>query len=173
MDSESIYNDANKANNNKTKIIAIILGVIVGIYTLVFLVLGAMIGTNTLKIVATVNGRNITEIYTVCDNKVIDQWNKIYDFESHKSDSKYNVVADVNKLVSEIKNKPNYDKDITCQYFLYQDAMYRSDRQDLESIINKMKELHSTGVSVSDRVNYRQSISDIERSYNLFTASKK
>ena len=50
MDSESIYNDANKANNNKTKIIAIILGVIVGIYTLVFLVLGAMIGTNTLKI---------------------------------------------------------------------------------------------------------------------------
>lgn len=157
---------------NRTKLQIIILCLIVTLETIAIMTFLLMLCFKGIKITSTMSGKRVAEIYNVCDGKIIDRWNKIFNTRPHKEDGPHDVVAEVKKLASDIVRLPNYDKDITCQYFLYQNATYESSRDDINSTVDAMHRLNKKGLNISDHVLYRQSIDDIDRFVKLFNDSR-
>lgn len=149
--------------NSRTKlfkICTIVLGVVAGIETIALVTFGVMISTKNLHIVQTTNGKKIAEVYNVCDSNIIKRWNNIYDFNSEK---KHDIMKETKQLVDEVKKRPNYEKDPTCQYFIFRLATYNNDINAMQKSVESITALDKQGVSVSGRIVYSQSLDDMQR----------
>lgn len=142
------------------KVFTIVLSVVVAIETLVLICFVVMFSLNNIKIVSTAGGKHIAEIYSVCDKKMIDNWNKIYDF-SNKGDNA-NPVPKVKQIANDAKKLKNYDKDPTCQYFIFQDAVYDNDTDSMQKSLDAIEKAAANGVYVNDHILYRQSIDNMK-----------
>lgn len=156
-----------KPKINSYKVCTIVLGVVVAIETITLATFAAMVWTKGLEVVSTAGGKRIAEIYNVCDNKIIDRWNKIYDFESHK-DKNLNPVPEVKKIAADLKKLRNYDKDPTCQYFIFQSAVYDNDTDSMKRALSAIEKSSQNGVYVSDHILYRQSIDSMRDTLKQF-----
>ncbi len=149
------------------KVCTIVLGVVVALETIAIVTAAIMMKLNGLKLVATLNGKRVAEIYNVCTDDVIKRWNNIYDFDAHAGQN-FNPIPEVKGIVYDIKKRPNYEKDSTCQYFIFQSALYDNDVDTMKKSVQAMYELSKKGSSVSDRVIYRQSLDDMKKLINQF-----
>lgn len=142
------------------RVFTIVLGTVVAIETLVLICFAVMLSLKSIKIVSTAGGKHIAEIYSVCDKKMIDNWNKIYDF-SNKGDNA-NPVPKVKQIANDAKKLKNYDKDPTCQYFIFQDAVYDNDTDSMQKSLDAIEKAAANGVYVNDHILYRQSIDNMK-----------
>lgn len=148
---------------NIFKIIVIVLGIIATLETTVLIGLCVAFGSGQLKLASPhVNNSNIsraTELYNVCDNKMVARWNQIYDINNHAKS--YTPVYDMKNIVNDIYKHQNYDKDPTCQYFIFQYALYSNDISTMKQSAKAMDELSKKGATVNGNVAYRRSLDDI------------
>lgn len=148
---------------NIFKIIVIVLGVIAAFETIVLVVLWVAFGSGWLKLVPqrVNNGgaSKATELYNVCDDKMVARWNQIYDINNHAKS--YTPVYDMKNIVNDIYKHQNYYKDPTCQYFIFQYALYSNDISTMKQSAKAMDELSKKGATVNGNVAYRRSLIDI------------
>lgn len=148
------------------KVFTIVLGVVVAIETLVLICFVVMLSLNNIKIVSTAGGKHIAEIYSVCDKKIVDNWNKIYDFSNKGGGA--NPVPKVKQIAGDVKKLKNYDKDPTCQYFIFHAAVYDNDTTSMQKSLDAIEKAAEKGVYVSDHILYRQSIDSMRDTLKQF-----
>lgn len=148
---------------NIFKIIVIVLGIIATLETTVLIGLCVAFGSGWLKLMSNhVNNSDTsraTELYNVCDDKMVARWNQIYDINNHAKS--YTPVYDMKSIVDDIYRRQNYDKDPTCQYFIFQYALYSNDISTMKQSAKAMDELSKKGATVNGNVAYRRSLDDI------------
>lgn len=152
-----------RQKTNIFKIIVIVLGVIAALETTVLIGLWVAFGSGWLKLISNhVNNGDTsraTELYNVCDDKMVARWNRIYDINNHAKN--YTSVYDMKSIVDDIYRRQNYDKDPTCQYFIFQYALYSNDISTMKQSAKAMDELSKRGATVNGNVAYRRSLDDI------------
>lgn len=140
------------------KTLTIVLGVCVALETIVLVVLGVLFGGKWLTLISKVRTSHSAEVYNVCDDKLIDHWNWVHDPDGNKSP----IVWDVANIAKEASRRPNYEKDPTCQYFIFQSALYNNDADTMQRSFDAINKLSQRGIAINSRVAYRLSLDEMK-----------
>lgn len=159
MPSDFGNNSPAKRSINLYKVCTVILGIVALTETLGLITFAIMLCVKKLEIVSTMSGRRVAEIYNVCDGKTVARWNNIY--SPNAKGETLNAVSEVNKLVDDVKKRPDYEKDPTCQYFVFQAALYNNDIKSMHKSFDAIMALNKRGSHINDNLMHRRSIQNM------------
>jgi hypothetical protein len=139
-------NNAPSGNNKITVVLTVVLGVVL-VAIIVFIILAllgkAYIGLGSFGIGRASNGQ-------VCNNDDVTKYNTTMGYEDETGQAKAEQTLD--DLVKSIKNKPNNDKDATCQYILWQYAYATDDKAAQKTYYESLVRLNDQGIYANNRI---------------------
>lgn len=132
-----------------------------GVVTTIALIVGILMQlTGYLVISFKTPQQSVLTRTVVCDDRIIDRYNKISSLNDSGSDMK--------SLVGEIENKPNYKKDPTCVFIDYQYRLSLSlnDKQEMATtkrLYTSIVESADQGIYPSIKLNHLYGIPQLEQ----------
>lgn len=100
------------------------------------------------------------KISRVCGDDIINTWNQIW------SGVNNNTNQEMLKLAAKAKQLNGYQNDPTCQFVVFRAAISNNNVSEAEKALTALKQLNDAGFSTSDKLTYRQSISEMQSIYD-------
>lgn len=146
----------------KLRLSTVILSIATAVQAIILITLIVLCAIGKVSIIST-SKTHISALYNVCGDKLIERWNKAMDFHGVTDDKKAKQrFSNLTAIADDVRKIPNSDKDATCQYMIYQDALYRNDGKVMKSTADIITKLNQQGGFISDKVLLRMSLHDIQ-----------
>lgn len=153
-----------RLKNDKLFIVTIILGSCAAIEALVLVTLLVLCCTGRVAMVAKSANTRMVQVYNVCNNDIVNQWNDIWKREdAADAKSNYNPIINVRLLAEKVKKLPNYEKDPTCQFIMFNSAIYSDDTNGIVASAEAIRALNDQGNAINGNMTYRQTVDSISK----------
>ncbi len=96
--------------------------------------------------------QNITLVYQVCGNNIIDRYNQIRARQPETDAENQQYEADFNELANEIQALADSTKDPTCQYMLFSNYQRQGDVVNMKQTAGLIVEMNKEGQYVNGEI---------------------
>lgn len=104
--------------------------------------------------------------YDICRTDVVAKYNKLQLADSN--DGYYENSDKLTDLASEIKNMSNYDKDINCQYMVFNIDLMNGKLGEAREELDTIKNMSSKGLVIDDSLVGIKDLSSMQKSYEAY-----